>query len=309
LPYLLKIFGYVIGDGSLILTPRSAFIWFWGKSEDLEDIRGDIREIGYSPSKVYTRKRMAEITSRYGTKRFTSVERGFYVHSRSLAALLYAMGVPRGAKAAQAYDLPTHLFRLPLWMKRLFLAAFFGAEMSTPAPVTGHSKTLASPLLTQSKHLGVLKRGLKMMRQVKKLLAQLGVKCNPVTLDLDTNRTLDGITSSRIRLQISESPENLVRFWGTVGFEYNRKKTYLAAAAVNYIKTKRAAVLARTRVAASAVALRNLGAAPRIIYDHLSESGVNERFIERSIYSQRAGAPRISYPAPESERQAAGVSG
>jgi tRNA-splicing ligase RtcB len=298
LPYLLKLFGYILGDGSLIFTPKSAFIWFWGKPEDLEDIREDVRKLGYSPVRIYTRIRKAKITSRHGTRSFRSTEHGFYVHARSLAALLMAMGVPQGAKASQGFVLPRWIFRLPLWQKRLLLGAMFGAELSSPAPVAGHPKTMASPLLTQSKHRSVLPYGIRFMRQISRLLSQFGVQCSPITVDLDTNRTRNGTQSSRVRLQISELPENLIRFWGTVGFEYNRRKSRLAALAVNYLKLKRLAVLSRSQIAKTALTLRSVGSSKAEIYDSLRDSGVNERFLERSIYEPRKTDPRIPESFP-----------
>ncbi len=293
LPYLLKVIGYILGDGSVVFTDKSAIVWFWGKSKDLEDIRRDITEIGYSPTRIYTRTRRAEVKSRYGTERFLSTEHGFYVHARSLATLLLALGVPRGAKAAQGYSLPRWIFRLPQWQKRLFLASFFAAELSKPAPVSGHLKTLASPLLTQSKHANALLGGIRMMRQIRKLLSDFGVKCNDITVDFDTNRTKHGKISSRVRLQVSESPDNLIRFWATVGFEYNREKSRLASIAVNYLKLKELTVQGRMRVASSAVLLRSIGIPASQIYDRLANEEVNERFIERSMYDPRAGPARI----------------
>ena len=298
LPYLLKIIGYVLGDGSLVFTQKSAYVWFWGKPKDLEEIRNDIRRTGYSPTQIYTRTRLARITSRYGTRRFRSTENGFYVHSRSLATLLFALGVPIGAKASQGFKLPKWILRLPLWQKRLLLGAFFGAELSSPAFVSGHEKTLASPLLTQSKHQHALSGGIRFMRQVARLLEEFGVKCNPITIDSDTNRTREGIASSRVRLQISESPENLIRFWATVGFEYNGDKRRLAAVAVNYLKLKRLTVRSRAQLALTALSLHNQGIAPKEIYSGMSDSGTNRRFIERSMYEQRLGSPRIPAEFP-----------
>ncbi len=294
LPYLLKIFGFILGDGSLIFTRKSCYIWFWGKPEDLEDIRMDIRKLGYSPTRVYTRRRSAKIVSRYGTETFQSIEHGFYVHARSLAALLMAMGVPRGAKAAQGFELPSWIFRLPLWQKRLLLGPLFGAEMSSPTTVTGHTKTLSAPLFTQSKHRNVVRHGIRFMKQIRRLLGEFGVKCNAITIDFDTNRTKRDVPSSRIRLQISESPENMIRLWGTVGFEYNRRKSRLASIAVNYLKLKRLAISHRAQIANRALALHRDGGSKMQIFESFRDSGVNERFLERSIYEPRETDPRIS---------------
>ena len=293
LPYLLKVGGYVIGDGSIVFTAKSAYVWFWGKHEDLQQIRKDIEKIGYTGTRVYTRVRKLQVTSRYGTKRFKSMEHGFYVHARSFAALFIAMGLPSGQKASQRYALPRWLLRLPLWQKRLFLGAFFGAELSSPANVAGFSKTLASPLLTQSKHNDVLSEGIQFMRQIRKLLSEFGVSCNPITIDFNTNPTKSGVQSSRVRLQVSETPANLVRFWATIGFEYNRTKSRLAAIAVNYLKLKQSVVRRRTRIAALALESYRRGVSKAEIYAQLGTDEANERFLERSIYEPRSTSPRI----------------
>ena len=304
LPYLIKIIGYIFGDGSLIVTDKTAIIWFWGKSKDLEQIRKDVIRIGYSPTRIYTRTRTAEVKSRYGVKRFLSTEHGFYVHARSLAALLLALGVPRGSKAAQAYTVPKWIFRLPLWQKRLFLASFFGAELSTPSAVSGHPKTLTSPEVLQSKHVNALPSGIRMMRQIRRLLAEFGVNCNDITVDFDTNRTRRGVPSSRVRLQVCESPDNLIRFWGTVGFEYNQRKSSLASKAVNYIKLKKSVVQKRMRVASSAVLLRNMGFPTHQIHQQLGGSGVSDSFIESSLYTPRGSPARIPKDFPVFEEYA-----
>ncbi len=297
-PYLLKILGYVFGDGTITFSPRSAFVWFWGRPADLESIRSDIRKLGFSPTRVYSRTRLARTSSRYGEKQFVSTEHGFYVHARSFATLLIAMGAPQGAKARQNYCMPSWLRALPLWQKRLFLAAFFGAEMSTPTTVSGHKRTLSTPLLTQSKHANALRSGLTFMRQIRRLLLDFGVKCNAITVDANYNLTKDGVQSSRIRLQVSEEPDNLILFWATVGFEYNKNKSLLASLAVNYVKLKRNAVVERTRIASIVIAMREKGASRSDVIDSLSDSTVSQRFLEHSYYEPYRSTRRIGAEFP-----------
>ena len=53
LPYLLKLFGYVLGDGTIYFSKNKGTIWFYGEPEDLEDIQGDVEELGFKASKIY----------------------------------------------------------------------------------------------------------------------------------------------------------------------------------------------------------------------------------------------------------------
>src|SRR2546421_974538 len=67
LPYLLKILGFSMGDGSLTLTPKTHGVWFYGKKEDLEKIQHDVKQVGFKPSRIYSRVRKHHITTKYST--------------------------------------------------------------------------------------------------------------------------------------------------------------------------------------------------------------------------------------------------
>src|SRR2546428_10587531 len=89
---LLKIMGFIIGDGTLVLTPKTRMSGFYGKVEDLEDIRRDVLRLGFKPSRIYTRKRESGIRTRYSDYKFTFSGSFFMARSRSLISLLVAMG-------------------------------------------------------------------------------------------------------------------------------------------------------------------------------------------------------------------------
>src|SRR6266704_1918142 len=82
LPYLLKILGFTLGDGSLTLTPRTHGVWFYGKKGDLKTIRKDIEKIGFKPSRIYTRVRQSHISTKYSTYDFEFQEHSFAVRAR-----------------------------------------------------------------------------------------------------------------------------------------------------------------------------------------------------------------------------------
>jgi len=293
LPYLLKIMGFVLGDGTIIFTRSTHIVNFYGRREDLEDIREDVARLGYKPSKVYSRSRRGSILTKYGKKEFETIEYSFKVVSRSLPALLMAMGAPSGAKAGQAFTLPTWLFRLPHWQKRLFLAAFFGAELSSPQTMTGHERTFYAPAVSQNKKEGYVKSGISLMRQLKRLLHEFDIETCAISVEKEASFGKDGTPSARIRLHIAGTPENLIRLWSTIGFEYNRKKAFLANVAVGYLKLKLMLVEKRQAVAQLACALHGQGVTATEICEQLASDEANQRFIKRSLYEPRANPPRI----------------
>jgi tRNA-splicing ligase RtcB len=298
LPYLLKIMGFVLGDGVVVLTKSTHIVGFFGMKEDLEDIREDIARLGFKPSRIYSRQRKSSIVTKYGVKEFETVEYSFKVVGRSFAALLMAMGVPSGSKSKQSFTLPPWLFRLPLWQKRLFLAAFFGAELSSPKTMTGHERTFYAPMISQNKSPKHLKSGLSFMRQLKRLLHEFGVQTYSTSVEKEATLVKNGSPSTRIRLHIVGAPDNLARLWSTIGFEYNREKTHLANVAVTYLKRKLAIVERRQTIAQLAVGLHGEGIGATDIYERLVSDEANRRFIERSLYLDRAGSPRIPQDFP-----------
>ncbi|MBO3841963.1 MAG: intein-containing RctB family protein [Candidatus Brockarchaeota archaeon] len=299
-PYLLKLMGFILGDGVLLYTGKSHAAWFFAGAEDLEDIRSDILRIGFKPSKIYSRARRHKVETKYDKYDFSTIEHSIKVCSRSLISLMVAMGVPLGNKASQNYELPEWLFRLPLWQKRLFLAAFFGAELSKPKTVTGHPFKFYMPILSQDKKKGHEEAGVKLLKQIALLLREFGVEVKKITIEPEAVKGKQGV-STRLRLIISGSPKNLVKLWSKVGFEYNREKKHLANVAVHYLKLKMRVIKAREKVQQVAIAMKDGGSSNVTIYETLESEHVNRRFIERSLYEGRKSLPRAPLSLPPFE--------
>ncbi|MBS7622992.1 intein-containing RctB family protein [Candidatus Bathyarchaeota archaeon] len=299
LPYLLKIAGFVLGDGAIVFTCSAHAVSFFGKKEDLESIRKDVMRLGYTPSRIYSRHRVGKIATKYGLKTTKSTEHSFKVVGRSFPALLMALGIPSGPKASQAFTLPSWIFRLPLWQKRLFLASFFGAELSAPKTMTRHGRTFYAPIVSQNKRAQYVKSGLLFMGQIKKLLREFDVQTYPIAVEEEASFGKDGSPSARIRLQIAGTPDNLVRLWGRVGFEYNQKKSFLANVAISYLKKKMSIVEKREVIAKIAVGLRNDCVPVAEVFERLSSDEANPRFIRRSLYEPRDSPPRIPKNFPD----------
>jgi len=297
MPYLLRVMAFILGDGHLTYTSKTHAAGFTGKKEDLEEIRNDIVKIGFIPSRVYHRRKTSKIQTKYNSYKFVTDNYSFKVGSRSFIALLFAMGTPHGSKAKQDYELPLWLFRLPLWMKRLFLASFFGAELSSPKTITGHDYNFYSPILTQQKKASNAKSGVRLLQQISKLLSDFDVRVTKISTD-QVYTGSKGEVSTRIRLQIDANAENLIKLWSHIGFEYNRRKTYLANVAVQYLKLKTQVIDLRKQTAKIALTLKSNGSTDQEIYQLLTSEYTTHRFIENSLYKRRKDNPRISWNFP-----------
>ncbi len=294
LPYLIKLMGFVFGDGTLYFQNGSGkgITWFYGEESDLEQIRTDVQMAGFTPSKIYRRHRSHIIDTVYGRYAFDREELSFKVVSSAFASLLAAIGTPVGAKASQDFRVPRWLFRAPRWHQRLFLAAHFGAELSSPKPYKDHNHNFYPPILSLNKRSVSVESGRQFLEDISELLEGFDVKTLKISQRTEQTHP-DGSISHRLLLIFSSEPENLLNLWGRIGFEYNRKCRNLAMAALEYLRQKKNIVAIREETAVRAAAMHAGGVAPQKIYQTLVSEYVNQRFLERSIYEGRSTSPRI----------------
>ena len=302
LPYLLKILGYVMGDGNIYYVGQrgKGITWFYGKGEDLEKIRTDITKFGFTPSRIYLREREHRIETSYDTYEYTAQEESFKVCGSAFATLLVALGAPLGRKTSQDYEVPAWIFKAPLWQKRLFLAALFGAELSAPKTVTGHPYNFFAPMLSMNKREGFVDSGREFLDGIADLLTEFDIVIQAID-EREEQKNKDNSISHRLRLMVSSTPENLIKLWGKIGFEYHTERKALANMAVQYLKHKQYILERKENTARLAVAMYAGGVEKQRIFDKLTDTHVVQRFIERSIYEGRKTKPRISSSFPTFE--------
>ena len=125
---LTKLLGFIFGDGNIPRVKKGQYVTLWGKAVDLEGIKRDLMNLGFGSHRS-TRERHHKINTFYGTSEFDFIEESLQVSSTAFAVLMVALGAPYGKKTNQAYHLPEWLFSAEDWQKKLFLGAFFGAEL------------------------------------------------------------------------------------------------------------------------------------------------------------------------------------
>ena len=284
LPYLARLLGYFTGDG----TFDGKATVFYGSAEGLEEIRRDIELLGYRPSRVLTRRRQSVINGR----KFIGVEGSVRVSSRSFTELLKRLGAPDGKKTDVEFLVPRWILAAPRWIKRLYLAGLFGAELNKPQTVNGYNFEV--PQLTLSKRPDLELNGRLFLEQIAELLRELGVETTSIVAAQEGRCV-------RLRLLISERPENLIRLWSRVGYEYNPQRRRLALAAVVWLRLKQSVIDLRMRAQEVAIAMAADGATISEIREALTSEFVNERYLERSVYEGREDAPRVPRGFPRFE--------
>ena len=236
-PYLCKLLGFVFGDGNLHFSAGKGVTSFYGEPADLEDIRVDVARFGVQPSRVYCRQRLHHIHNGYRPYQFQREESWFKVVSTGFALLLACLGAPVGKKSSQDYLPPAWLDRAPRWLKRLFLASLFGAELSTPSPLTGQPRLFRPPTLSMNKRPEQADSGQAFLHKISDWLREFGISTQ--ALHRREVPCVRGEPAVRFNLILSPRPRNLQRLYGQIGFEYNRKRRSFAALVHQYLKHKK----------------------------------------------------------------------
>src|SRR3989454_1607702 len=312
-PYILKIMGLALGDGHASLKPAGGGVSFYGIKEDLEEVRKDAVRIGFRATRIYSRRRHHVIKKGGGSYEFDYTESSFRISSTTFVAFLHALGLPVGNKAKQDFLLPSWLFRLPLWQKRLFLAALFGAEMSSPSAVTGHGYNLNSPAFSLCKREAFCDSGRKFADQIRRLIEEFGIRVLGIVHDLIP---IPGSAemSHRCRVLVSSDAENLIIFYSLINFEYNGQKRFLGNVAAHYLTVKQMVLRHKIDSAEAAKRLREKGLSHDEMFNELVGLYTSESFLIHRL-DGRGGSPRAWPPFPtfpefvERVRQAAGTSG
>ncbi|BAJ49912.1 conserved hypothetical protein [Candidatus Caldarchaeum subterraneum] len=284
LPYLARLLGYFTGDGAF----NGKTTVFYGSVEGLEEIRRDIERLGYKPSKIHTRRRQNIINGR----KFIGAENSVRVNSRSFTELLRRLGAPDGKKTDAEFFVPRWILLAPRWIKRLYLAGLFGAELNKPQTVNGYNFQV--PQLTLNKRPDLEDNGRMFLEQIAELLRELGVETTKI-VSAPEGRCI------RLRLLISERPQNLIRLWGRIGYEYNPQRRRLALAAVVWLRLKQSVIDLRIRAQEAAIAMAADGTTISEISEVLANEFVNTRYLERSVYEGREDTPRVPKNFPRFE--------
>jgi tRNA-splicing ligase RtcB len=292
--HLLKIIGYLLGDG---VYGGNGQTWFYGDPEELNLIRDDIRRLGFKPSKIYERDRSHEIDG----KTFETTEYSCKAAARSLRRVFVELGVPEGPKVESGFTTPEYFDRLTDWQKALFYSAYFGAEMN--APSAQHDKNLHCPKVSQTRTRETAAAGKQFFEDLREFLDSLGIETNAIEeFETDSNSTNETV---RLRLGVKNDSENLIQFFTRVGYRYHREKQRKAMKSTVYLRAKEREIERRERIADEAEALADGGVETDEIK---SRFAINDRFIERSIWSGRSGRPRPGDDSPDFEEFCAEMS-
>ncbi len=284
---LTKLLGFIFGDGNIPAVKKGHYTSFWGDKADLASIKADLETLGFA-SHHFTRDRHHKIQTHYGQSEFDFTEESLQASSTAFVVLMVALGAPYGKKTTQAYRLPPWLFAATNWQKKLFLGAFFGAELSKPIATNGYDFQM--PSFSVSKLERLSGSAIELLEDFRKILSSLGVETsNPARVEGYNYDGIDG-PSTGFRLSILSNTANLLRFFGQIGYLYNQRKQRLGNVACRFLAHQQALRDERNNVRQQAVAMYASGVPAGKIVTALASEVAGASFVRHSIWQTRGSA-------------------
>ncbi len=294
LPYLIKLLAHLFGDGHIKLRKsgisfRGDF-HFCGELEDLQRIKKDLGFIGLRTSKI--RKVENDGYIRYINK--NKIKRRLVkgtsllldATSITFFCLFKALGAPIGKKTDIEFRIPKWIMNShKKWVKQLFLASYFGSEMTKPEPQLS-LKSFRTPYFSLNKKEDLVDSGLEFVNDIRKLLNELDIEMKKVKV-LPYCIRKDEKISEKIKVYLSNSTQNLINLYGKIGFEYAEKKEKVARYVYAYLKQKQRKLLKRLEAYDKAKELDEEGFSNRKIFDNIKEE--HTEITQSTIYDWTSG--------------------
>lgn len=306
LPILAKLLGFFTGDawlGKYYNKQKRRYVWsirVIGKKEDLEEVRKDINSLGYKIGFIQEKRYESEIKSVDGNKRkIEGISCQLHINSQSFAVLMKALGMPEGNKSRTTVSVPMWVKNAPLWIKRLYLAGLFGAELSTPCQRKGENKSFIEPSFSQNKIIDMENDNYNFLAEISNLLGQFGVNINKIYRQKGVINK-KGEETVKLSIRISSKLENLINLWGKIGYEYCKERKEHSMLALAYLKKKRRILKKTEDFLEEAGILANKGTKFKDIYTMAENRGLSSIMVKGQLYKRSKGL-RISSGFPTFE--------
>ncbi|MBI3858962.1 MAG: hypothetical protein HY296_01785 [Thaumarchaeota archaeon] len=275
LPSLVRLAGHIYGDGHMSYgkagTGFAGKIVGSGTPEDLKIVAADVEALGFHASPMYEGSSTSVVNTAAGARIISGSYNLVAVTSIALFTLLRALGVPEGARASVPYRLPEWVRNGPNWVKKEFLAAYFGSELEKPG---FRGPTFRSPTFEVSKREDLVDSGVELVNDIQEILNEFGVQVSNVRIRPSVIRK-DGSRSLKIRLSIASNHRSLMALYGRIGYAYSPRKEALARYAFHFLSLKVARMEATVKAYARAQVLR----ASRLSYREIAETLRREGYV------------------------------
>jgi len=258
MPIIARMIGFLTADGNItVKNGYPALTGYFGCIEDADDFRADAIKLGFEmkPSH-YSEYQMEESgTQRKITHHIHRIE-----YTGALAALLMVLGVKSGRKTTQPSERYLWLDNVSKLSRREFLAGLMGGDGGAIRVSRGSSYRINH--FTQSKHPEYLESGHQFMQDIMELFEEFDVEVVSIKEEIYAQ----GIT---LRMDFSQSCDNIIRYMYNVGFRYCRDKLTRSLQITEYLKYRECVINEKNELKRMIIQLHNQGMTPKTISTHL----------------------------------------
>ncbi len=215
-PQLAYVVAAITGDGHLQIKEWRHLTSFFSKEiEEIESMKMRFNELFQLQGKMY-------IDDRKKHKTKTRVYWLFF-NSKSVALFLKDIGTPVGNKTNTPFSIPEWVLRGNAQIKGAYLRGLFDTEGSIFCRTINRWQMG----FKMAKNEKILDSGMAYLDQIRKLLADFGVKCSPVRKGF-LNTRKDGSRSFELLFNIELN--SFGNFYKYVGFGHSKKHEKLVSA-------------------------------------------------------------------------------
>jgi ribosomal protein S12 len=288
LPQVIRILGHIFGDGCISYSRGGAGmggkVIASGDPRDLKIIASDLEALGFNVSPVYHGTSSSVISTTSGQQLIAGSYDTVSCSSIVLFSFLAALGAPQGDKADLQFRVPGWLIKGPLWVKKEFLASYFGGELEKPR--LNRSGTFCPPSLSISKTERALASGLHFVKDLRAMLAELKVEVSSVRVRPSVTRK-NGEITHKITVYIASNLTNLVSLFSKIGYIYQTRRQIMALYGAEYLSLKKLKMRKTGEAYFKAISMRKQGKTYREIAESLAEQGytwVKESNVNRWLW-------------------------
>ncbi|MFH0954853.1 MAG: hypothetical protein V1777_02020 [Candidatus Micrarchaeota archaeon] len=292
---LARLLGHLLGDGTFIMKKWVARAIFRGEESDLQEIQKDIQRLGFQTEKIKTvRNRVSIHSAKQGMLTFEGEGSFFEVRNKALCSVLLLLGAPNGDKVTQETRIPEWILRAPLFIKREFLAAYFGCELLTPKARTKNPTGFLTPTFKFAKINP--RHATPLLADFEKALKDFDISIASVYQEKGNVRK-DGAISRIYSVKLSVRNDNLLRLFGRIGAIYCKEKGKKMKLAFEYLLVKQKAIGERKELFQQVHGMRK----QKVPFREIElRTGISIKMLERWMYFNKnsAGLP-TSFPSFE----------
>ncbi len=227
---LARLCGFMHGDGHLV--HNGIRLYFSGNKNALENVKKDLDTLSYhNYSKTYSKIIKNIIRGR----KFEGTTTWFYLDSTALSALFQFLGVSKGDKTINEFDVPEFTKNGTKFVKREFLRALFGCDADKPS---WNGMNFNAVALRQNKSVYLKESMLHYYKGLSSLFKEFGIETYIEIRNKKEVRTKDDVPVLTFGLIIKPNNKNLLKFFSKIGYAYEDYKINLTRLAAEYLRHK-----------------------------------------------------------------------